>query len=170
MGRNKGHYNKDSERVRQKKEQMRMGYRNLGVMQNASGEISLQARIDLVNLYQAQYNACYTNFAKKQLEKKLFKTYQESIDILRSQKAITILQEHQEIEKLMHFYIKNALELSKRIQNSFLPMALGDTSKVVPDNDPQVIIVALARRRLEEMGADMEKLDIDTSGLAKINR
>ena len=49
-------------------------------------------------------------------------------------------------------------------------MALGDTSKVVPVNDPQVIIVALARRRLEEMGADMEKLDIDTSGLAKINR
>ena len=81
MGRNKGHYSKDSERARQEKQQMRGKYRNptaVRLREKLTGE-SMQTEMqnDFVNLYKNHYNACYSGFAKKILEKNHFASYRD---------------------------------------------------------------------------------------------
>ena len=69
MGKGKGHYNKDTERARQEKQQMRGKYRNptaVRLREKLTGKINRdrEIRADF-----AHYNACYSGFAKRALVK-----------------------------------------------------------------------------------------------------
>ena len=84
MGRGKGYYNKDTERVRQQKQQLKGKYKNataVRLKENLTGE-SMQSEIenDFTNLYENHYNGYYSGFAKKILEKNHFKTYKNFKD------------------------------------------------------------------------------------------
>ena len=73
MGRGKGRYNKDCERVRQEKKEKKGKYGSQTAMrlrEKLTGEDrSEEMKADCVNILQNHYNACYSDFAKKSLEK-----------------------------------------------------------------------------------------------------
>ena len=73
MGKGKGHYNKDTERARQEKQQMRGKYRNptaVRLREKLTGENrDREIRADFAHLYKNHYNACYSGFAKRALVK-----------------------------------------------------------------------------------------------------
>ena len=85
MERGKGHYNKDCERVRQEKQQLRGKYRNstaVRLREKLTGEsMQTEMKRDYNNLYENHYNACYSGFSKKILEKNHFKTYKNLKDL-----------------------------------------------------------------------------------------
>ena len=81
MGRNKGHYNKNCERVRQEKLQIRGKYKNptaVCLKEKITGENqNEEIENDFINLYEKHYNACYSAFSKRALVKNSYNTYQK---------------------------------------------------------------------------------------------
>ena len=63
MGKGKGHYNKDTERARQEKQQMRGKYRSLTAIRLREKLIGInrdeEIKADYANLYKNHYNACF---------------------------------------------------------------------------------------------------------------
>ena len=73
MGRGKGRYNKDCERVRQEKKEKKGRYGGqtaIRLREKLTGEDKTEEiKEDYDRLYKNHYNACYNDFAKKTLEK-----------------------------------------------------------------------------------------------------
>ena len=73
MGRGKGRYNKDCERVRQvkKKKKGKHGSQTaIRLREKLTGEDrSEELKADCANILQNHYNACYSDFAKRSLKK-----------------------------------------------------------------------------------------------------
>ena len=76
MGKGKGHYNKDTERARQEKQQMRGKYRNptaIRLRKKLTGiNRDEEIKADYASLYKNHYNACYSGFAKRALVRNFY--------------------------------------------------------------------------------------------------
>ena len=73
MGRGTGRYNKDCERVRQEKKEKKGRYGGqtaIRLREKLTGEDrSKEMKADCLKIFQNHYNACYSDFAKRSLEK-----------------------------------------------------------------------------------------------------
>lgn len=78
MGRSKGHYSKDNERARQQKQNLNKGY----FIMNRFTENIYERKMAFIKLYECHYNACYNDFARKQLEKNYLSTYLSYVEEL----------------------------------------------------------------------------------------